>query len=287
MTFEGRWLQEMVTHLRGVTWDCDLSGEGEERRGLARTPRDAGADAAAALSKARKDLVAAKTRKSQVDGDLETAKKALADEEAKEAKEATRADAPPPPADAAEAPGDEAAKEETATKEEATPPPKVDSVVKVRVNALTEKALQAAVAECSALQAVEDATATVKVKEQCFFERPAVDAAAVRAREDEMCAKDAAVKAVGEKRNALETCVLELRSAKNGKHYKLFEEHASAFGALLDAGEEYLWSEEAEQASAEDMQAKLDALRDDARKMAPAGATHPQQGAEDGDVREW
>ena len=99
------------------------------------------ADADEALDKARKDLVAAKTRKSQVDADLADAKTKL-EEERKAAPEA-----PPPPPEGEE-------------KKEETPPPKAeDSVVQVRVNALGEKALQAAVAECAALSAVEEAQA--------------------------------------------------------------------------------------------------------------------------------
>ena len=213
------------------------------------------ADADEALDKARKDLVAAKTRKSQVDADLADAKTKL-EEERKAAPEA-----PPPPPEGEE-------------KKEETPPPKAeDSVVQVRVNALGEKALQAAVAECAALSAVEEAQAATKAALTPFVAPEADDAAALaalRTAEDAMVARDDGVKAVADKRNALETKILELRSAKNGKHYKLFEEKSSDFGALLDDAEEWLWSDEAYAATAEVMQAKLDEMSAKAQDMVPA-----------------
>ncbi|KAH8093587.1 peptidyl-prolyl cis-trans isomerase [Aureococcus anophagefferens] len=94
--------------------------------------------------------------------------------------------------------------------------------------------------------------------------------AALRTAEDAMVARDDGVKAVADKRNALETKILELRSAKSGKHYKLFEEKSSDFGALLDDAEEWLWSDEAYAATAEVMQAKLDEMSAKAQDMVPA-----------------
>ena len=170
-------------------------------------------------------------------------------------------EAPPPPPEGEE-------------KKEETPPPKAeDSVVQVRVNALGEKALQAAVAECAALSAVEEARAATKAALTPFVAPEADDAAALaalRTAEDAMVARDDGVKAVADKRNALETKILELRSAKNGKHYKLFEEKSSDFGALLDDAEEWLWSDEAYAATAEVMQAKLDEMSAKAQDMVPA-----------------
>ena len=46
--------------------------------------------------------------------------------------------------------------------------------------------------------------------------RPETDAAELRKAEDAMCERDEGVRLVAEQRNALETCVLELRAAKNG-----------------------------------------------------------------------
>ena len=65
-----------------------------------------------------------------------------------------------------------------------------------------------------------------------------------------MCERDEGVRLVAEQRNALETCVLELRAAKNGSHYKLFEAKAVEFGELLQAAEDWLWSDEASNADA-------------------------------------
>ena len=221
-------------------------------------------DELSALEKARKDLVAAKTRKSTVDADLADARAKLDEEKAKAAAAAAPAaaaaaaeDAPPP-------------KDEGDEKDKAPPAAPTESVVEVRVNALTDKALQAAVAECAALQDVETAQGRAKACDAAFFVYRSEDCASLRSAEDAMVARDEGVKAVSEKRNALETKVLELRSAKNGKHYKLFEEKNADFGALLDAHEEWLWGDEAAAATADAMEAKLQTLDAEAKAMVPA-----------------
>lgn len=87
----------------------------------------------------------------------------------------------------------------------------------------------------------------------------AVDALA--AAEDDMCARDEAVAANAEKRNALETHILELRAAMNsGRHNAAFP---ADFGAVLDDYENLLWEENVDYA------ARLESLDSQARELAP------------------
>merc|ERR1712196_285636 len=97
--------------------------------------------------------------------------------------------------------------------------------------------------------------------------RPETDAAELRKAEDAMCERDEGVRLVAEQRNALETCVLELRAAKNGSHYKLFEDKAVEFGELLQAAEDWLWSDEASNADA--IAKKKEQVLADAKLLVP------------------
>ena len=63
--------------------------------------------------------------------------------------------------------------------------------------------------------------------------------------EDEMAIRDAAVALVAERRNALETRILELRSARNGPNGELLENPKLTEG--IDGAEAWLWETEADE----------------------------------------
>mmetsp|Transcript_20824 Transcript_20824/g.65483 ORF Transcript_20824/g.65483 Transcript_20824/m.65483 type:complete len:673 (+) Transcript_20824:42-2060(+) len=82
------------------------------------------------------------------------------------------------------------------------------------------------------------------------------------AAEDAMCRRDEALAAAAERRNALETRILELRAARNGPRGALFP---AEFGAELDALETWLFEQEDDA----DFAAKLAELETAAREACP------------------
>ena len=125
-----------------------------------------------------------------------------------------------------------------------------ESTLQIRVRVLSQKAEDLKAEERKVTTALEAAADVADRAAKVLATRPETDAAELRKAEDAMCQRDEGVRLVAEQRNALETCVLELRAAKNGSHYKLFEAKAVEFGELLQAAEDWLWSDEASNADA-------------------------------------
>ena len=63
------------------------------------------------------------------------------------------------------------------------------------------------------------------------------------------------------------TSFLRFGAAKNGSHYKLFEAKAVEFGDLLQAAEDWLWSDEASNADA--IAKKKEQVLADAKALVP------------------
>ncbi|KAJ8611867.1 hypothetical protein CTAYLR_005781 [Chrysophaeum taylorii] len=98
----------------------------------------------------------------------------------------------------------------------------------------------------AAVNGDDEATAeendTVVAVASNFYDGGAVTSSteALAAAEDAMCARDAELSRVAERRNAFETRILELRAAMNSHHHKdLFPEN---FASLLEEAEDALWS---------------------------------------------
>jgi len=88
---------------------------------------------------------------------------------------------------------------------------------------------------------------------------PAAALAELVAQEQTYAAADAAAAALGARRNEFEGFVLESRGLSGRKHGELVE--ASRLTPLLDAAEEWLYSEEGEAATLEALDGKLEELR--------------------------
>merc|ERR1719421_2207551 len=142
-----------------------------------------------------------------------------------------------------------------------------ESTLQIRVRVLSQKAEDLKADERKVTSALEQAADVADRAAKVLATRPETDAAELRKAEDAMCARDEGVRLVAEQRNALETCVLELRAAKNGTHYKLFEAKAVEFGELLQAAEDWLWSDEASNADA--IAAKKEQVLSDAKALVP------------------
>lgn len=78
------------------------------------------------------------------------------------------------------------------------------------------------------------------------------------AEEDELEAADAAAAALAAKRNEMEAFVLESRNLSSRKHGELID--TSRLAPLLDAAEEWIYSEEGENATLETLSTKMDQL---------------------------
>jgi len=143
-----------------------------------------------------------------------------------------------------------------------------ESALQVRVRVLAQKADELQAEEVKVAQAMERAADVADVAAKVLVTRPETDAAELRRAEDAMCARDEGVRLVAEQRNALETCVLELRAAKNGTHHKLFESNVVEFNDLLQEAEDWLWGEEA--TSADAIKAKKEKVLADAKALVPA-----------------
>ena len=137
----------------------------------------------------------------------------------------------------------------------------------IRVRVLSQKAEDLKAEERKVTSSLEQAADVADRAAKVLATRPETDAAELRKAEDAMCERDEGVRLVAEQRNALETCVLELRAAKNGSHYKLFEEKAVEFGELLQAAEDWLWSDEASNADA--IAKKKEQVLADAKALVP------------------
>ena len=163
------------------------------------------------------------------------------------------------------------AREENGDGEEAPAPAAeeaaTESTLQIRVRVLAQKAEDLKAEERKVTTALEQAADVADRAAKVLATRPETDAAELRKAEDAMCARDEGVRLVAEQRNALETCVLELRAAKNGSHYKLFEEKAVEFGDLLQAAEDWLWSDEASNADA--IAKKKEQVLSDAKALVP------------------
>merc|ERR1719421_890516 len=142
-----------------------------------------------------------------------------------------------------------------------------ESTLQIRVRVLAQKADDLKAEERKVTTALEQAADVADKAARVLATRPETDAAELRKAEDAMCERDEGVRLVAEQRNALETCVLELRAAKNGSHYKLFEEKAVEFGELLQAAEDWLWSDEASNADA--IAKKKEQVLADAKALVP------------------
>merc|ERR1719421_2700603 len=142
-----------------------------------------------------------------------------------------------------------------------------ESTLQIRVRVLSQKAEDLKADERKVTTALEQAADVADRAAKVLATRPETDAAELRKAEDAMCARDEGVRLVAEQRNALETCVLELRAAKNGTHYKLFEAKAVEFGDLLQAAEDWLWSDEASNADA--IAKKKEQVLSDAKALVP------------------
>ena len=204
----------------------------------------------------REALVAAQSRTHENTKLLDEAKANLDKEEkaaAFKAKEAAAAEKPEN-GDGAEAPAPAA---------EDAP----ESTLQIRVRVLAQKADDLKAEERKVTTALEQAADVADKAARVLATRPETDAAELRKAEDAMCERDEGVRLVAEQRNALETCVLELRAAKNGAHYKLFEEKAVEFGDLLQAAEDWLWSDEASDADA--IAKKKEQVLSDAKALVP------------------
>lgn len=205
----------------------------------------------------REQLVAAKARSNDNTKLLDAARATL-DTEAKaaafKAREAT-AEAGAADADAAAAPAP-------------APAEAPESTLQVRVRVLAQKADELQAEETKVAQAMERTADVADVAAKVLATRPETDATELRRAEDAMCARDEGVRLVAEQRNALETCVLELRAAKNGTHHKLFESDVVEFNDLLQEAEDWLWGEEA--TSADAIKAKKDMVLADAKALVPA-----------------
>jgi tetratricopeptide (TPR) repeat protein len=143
-----------------------------------------------------------------------------------------------------------------------------ESTLQIRVRVLAQKAEDLKAEERKVTTSLEAAADVADRAAKVLATRPETDAAELRKAEDAMCARDEGVRLVAEQRNALETCVLELRAAKNGTHYKLFEAKAVEFGDLLQAAEDWLWSDEASNADA--IAKKKEQVLADAKALVPA-----------------
>jgi molecular chaperone DnaK (HSP70) len=155
--------------------------------------------------------------------------------------------------------------------EAAAPAPAADapeSTLQIRVRVLSQKADDLKAEERKVTTALNEAADVADRAAKVLATRPETDAAELRKAEDAMCERDEGVRLVAEQRNALETCILELRAAKNGSHYKLFEEKAVEFGELLQAAEDWLWSDEASNADA--IAQKKEQVLADAKLLVPA-----------------
>merc|ERR1719421_2240311 len=142
-----------------------------------------------------------------------------------------------------------------------------ESTLQIRVRVLSQKAEDLKAEERKVTSALEQAADVADKAAKVLATRPETDAAELRKAEDAMCQRDEGVRLVAEQRNALETCVLELRAAKNGSHYKLFEAKAVEFGELLQAAEDWLWSDEASNADA--IKNKKEQVLADAKLLVP------------------
>merc|ERR1719421_2371271 len=142
-----------------------------------------------------------------------------------------------------------------------------ESTLQIRVRVLSQKAEDLKAEERKVTTALEQAADVADRAAKVLATRPETDAAELRKAEDAMCQRDEGVRLVAEQRNALETCVLELRAAKNGSHYKLFEAKAVEFGELLQAAEDWLWSDEASNADA--IKNKKEQVLADAKLLVP------------------
>jgi len=158
-----------------------------------------------------------------------------------------------------------AEKPENGDGEEADAP---ESTLQIRVRVLAQKAEDLKADERKVTSSLEQAADVADRAAKVLATRPETDAAELRKAEDAMCERDEGVRLVAEQRNALETCVLELRAAKNGSHYKLFEAKAVEFGDLLQAAEDWLWSDEASNADA--IAKKKEQVLADAKALVPA-----------------
>ncbi|CAH0493610.1 unnamed protein product [Peronospora farinosa] len=85
---------------------------------------------------------------------------------------------------------------------------------------------------------------------------------------EEFQARDAELAAISHERNAIESFVYEMRSKSNGKHGDKLD--SSKLNPLLDAAEEWIYSEEAEAATLEAIQAKHQSIEMEIRTACEA-----------------
>ena len=93
-----------------------------------------------------------------------------------------------------------------------------ESTLQIRVRVLSQKAEDLKAEERKVTTMLEQAADVADRAAKVLATRPETDAAELRKAEDAMCERDEGVRLVAEQRNALETCILELRAAKNGSH---------------------------------------------------------------------
>ncbi|GMF12252.1 unnamed protein product [Phytophthora lilii] len=86
--------------------------------------------------------------------------------------------------------------------------------------------------------------------------------------EQECQARDAEITAIAHERNAIEAFVYEMRSKSSGKHGDKLE--TSKLNPLLDAAEDWIYSEEAEAATLESIRAKHQAIESEVRAACEA-----------------
>ncbi|RMX67036.1 hypothetical protein KXD40_004165 [Peronospora effusa] len=96
----------------------------------------------------------------------------------------------------------------------------------------------------------------------------AMDLARYIALEQEFQARDAELAAISHERNAIESFVYEMRSKSNGKHGDKLD--SSKLNPLLDAAEEWIYSEEAEATTLEAIQAKHQSIETEIRTACEA-----------------
>ena len=107
----------------------------------------------------------------------------------------------------------------------------------------------------------------------------------LRQAEEEMKALDQDMQIRADTMNKIEAHILEMRSAKHGKHGSLLP---STLDAFLDDVENWLFSEEADQASKEDVLAKLDTTIKETNEMAKdySDALQKEKDAKDREMEE-